>query len=585
MIKYDYVVEDDDVMYKALSYLKPYRIAIVIAILLTLIELFVELFQPLLMAKIIDDGILEGDLSVVLKWGGVMVGISFLAFSSGILNSFFAAHVSQSFGYDIRKALFVKVQSFSFTNFNLFPTSSLITRMTNDITQLQNSIFMALRIMMRAPLLVIGGVIMALFVNVKLAFILVLTIPFLISFLIFVMRKGGTLFRAVQAKLDGVNRVMQENLAGMRLIKAFLRRKHEGKRFTIANKELMDRTVLALRVIEVAMPVLLLVMNISILGVLWFGSIEVSGGDATVGEVVAIINYAMRITAAFSVFAFIIMGFSRARASSQRVSEVLLTDIDLVDSKEMDSSLRILDGKVEFDNVSFHYPGTQSPVLQRISFTAKPGQTVAILGATGSGKSSLFQLIPRLYDVNEGNIYVDQLNIRRIKLETLRKQIGYIPQEVLLFTGTVKENIAWGKENASMEEIIEAAESAQIHETVDKLPHKYETIVGQKGVNLSGGQKQRISIARALIRKPKILLLDDSTSALDLSTEAKLLKALKTYECTTLIITQKISTAMEADIILLLEEGTILAEGNHESLLKNSSLYQQIFQSQFGEEK
>lgn len=585
MIKYDYVVEDDDVMYKALSYLKPYRIAIVIAILLTLIELFVELFQPLLMAKIIDDGILEGDLSVVLKWGGVMVGISFLAFSSGILNSFFAAHVSQSFGYDIRKALFVKVQSFSFTNFNLFPTSSLITRMTNDITQLQNSIFMVLRIMMRAPLLVIGGVIMALFVNVKLAFILVLTIPFLISFLIFVMRKGGTLFRAVQAKLDGVNRVMQENLAGMRLIKAFLRRKHEGKRFTIANKELMDRTVLALRVIEVAMPVLLLVMNISILGVLWFGSIEVSGGDATVGEVVAIINYAMRITAVFSVFAFIIMGFSRARASSQRVSEVLLTDIDLVDSKEMDSSLRILDGKVEFDNVSFHYPGTQSPVLQRISFTAKPGQTVAILGATGSGKSSLFQLIPRLYDVNEGNIYVDQLNIRRIKLETLRKQIGYIPQEVLLFTGTVKENIAWGKENASMEEIIEAAESAQIHETVDKLPHKYETIVGQKGVNLSGGQKQRISIARALIRKPKILLLDDSTSALDLSTEAKLLKALKTYECTTLIITQKISTAMEADIILLLEEGTILAEGNHESLLKNSSLYQQIFQSQFGEEK
>lgn len=571
-------------MYKALSFLKPYRIAIVIAIFLTLVELFVELFHPLLMAKIIDDGILEGDLSVVLKWGGVMVGISFIAFTAGILNSFFAAHVSQSFGYDMRKGLFEKVQSFSFTNFNIFPTSSLITRMTNDVTQLQNTIFMALRIMLRAPLLVIGGVIMALLVNVKLALILVLTIPFLISFLIWVMRKGGTLFRDVQAKLDGVNRVMRENLAGMRLIKAFLRRTHEGKRFTKANEELKDRTVLALRVIEVAMPVLLLVMNISILGVLWFGSFEVSKGDATVGEVVAIINYAMRITAAFSVFAFIIMGFSRAKASSQRISEVLDTEIDLVDSAEMNTSLRILDGKVEFDNVSFHYPGTESPVLQSISFSAKPGHTVAILGATGSGKSSLFQLIPRLYDVSKGDICIDQINIRNMKLETLRKQIGYVPQEVLLFTGTVKENIAWGKENASMEEIIEAAQSAQIHETIDKLPNKYETIVGQRGVNLSGGQKQRISIARALIRNPKILLLDDSTSALDLNTEAKLLKSLKEYECTTLIITQKISTAKEADSIILLEEGLILDEGNHEYLLKHSSLYQQIYKSQFGEE-
>jgi ATP-binding cassette subfamily B multidrug efflux pump len=571
-------------MYKAFSYLKPYRIAIVIAILLTLVELFVELFHPLLMAKIIDDGILKGDLSVVLMWGGVMVGISFLAFAAGVLNSFFSAHVSQSFGYDIRKALFEKVQAFSFTNFNIFPTSSLITRMTNDVTQLQNSIFMALRIMLRAPLLVIGGVIMALLVNVKLALILVLTIPFLISFLIWVMRKGGTLFQAVQAKLDGVNRVMQENLSGMRLIKAFLRRKHEGKRFTKANEALMDRTVLALRIIEVAMPVLLLVMNISILAVLWFGSFDVSEGDATVGEIVAIINYAMRITAAFSVFAFIIMGFSRAKASSQRVSEVLDTEIDLVDTVEMNTSSRILDGKIQFDNVSFHYPGTESPVLKRITFTAKPGQTVAILGATGSGKSSLFQLIPRLYDVSEGTISIDQINIRTIKLETLRMQMGYVPQEVLLFTGTVKENISWGKENASMNEIIEAAKSAQIHETIDKLPNKYETIVGQRGVNLSGGQKQRISIARALIRNPKILLLDDSTSALDLNTEAKLLKCLKEYECTTLIITQKISTAMEADNILLLEDGMVLEEGNHEYLLKHSSLYQQIYKSQFGEE-
>ncbi|EWG13223.1 ABC transporter ATP-binding protein [Cytobacillus firmus] len=573
-------------MAKVLSFLKPYRIAVAIALSLMLTELAVELIQPLLMAKIIDEGILQNDLQEILKWGGIMLAASFAAFAAGVINSFYAAHVSQSFGFDVRKSLYDKVQSFSFANFNLFPTSSLITRMTNDITQLQNTVFMSLRIMMRAPLLIIGGLIMAFVVDVKLALILSAVAPFLFLFLFWVMGKGGTLFKEVQEKLDSVNSVMQENLTGIRLIKAFVRRNHEVKRFTLTNEDLRDGTVKALRLMEVTMPVLLFIMNLSILGVLWFGSIQVNAGDVKVGEVVAIVNYATRITAAFSIFSWIIMAFSRARASANRVTEVLDTEVDLTDRSESHDlkDLTVSRGEIHFKDVSFKYPGTSEKVLDGISFTIQPGETVAILGATGSGKTSLFQLIPRLYDVTGGKVEIDGRDVRELKMENLRRKIGFVPQEALLFTGSVKENISWGKEHAAMEEITEAAVNAQIHDTIMKLPQGYETRVGQKGVNLSGGQKQRLSIARALVRKPKILLLDDSTSALDMKTEAKLLSSLKQYTCTTMIITQKISTAMEADRILLLEDGVLLAEGNHENLLKTSGLYKRIFQSQSGEE-
>ncbi|MGM0779779.1 MAG: ABC transporter ATP-binding protein [Bacillota bacterium] len=573
-------------MAKVLAFLKPYRIAVAIALSLMLTELAVELIQPLLMAKIIDEGILKNDLQEILKWGGIMLAASFAAFAAGVINSFYAAHVSQSFGFDVRKSLYDKVQSFSFANFNLFPTSSLITRMTNDITQLQNTVFMSLRIMMRAPLLIIGGLIMAFVVDVKLALILSAVAPFLFLFLFWVMGKGGALFKAVQEKLDSVNSVMQENLTGIRLIKAFVRRNHEVKRFTRTNEDLRDGTVKALRLMEVTMPVLLFIMNLSVLGVLWFGSIQVNAGDVKVGEVVAIVNYATRITAAFSIFSWIIMAFSRARASANRVTEVLDTEVDLTDRQESHDrkGLTVSRGEIHFKDVSFKYPGTSEKVLDGISFIIHPGETVAIMGATGSGKTSLFQLIPRLYDVTGGRVEIDGRDVRELKMENLRRKIGFVPQEALLFTGSVKENISWGKEDAAMEEITEAAVNAQIHETIMKLPQGYETRVGQKGVNLSGGQKQRLSIARALVRKPKILLLDDSTSALDMKTEAKLLNSLKQYTCTTMIITQKISTAMEADRILLLEDGVLLAEGAHETLLKTSGLYKRIFQSQSGEE-
>ncbi|WP_078549957.1 ABC transporter ATP-binding protein [Litchfieldia alkalitelluris] len=568
-------------MLKVFSYLKPYRIAVTIALTLMLVELAVELLHPLFMAKIIDDGILKGDTQVIIKWGLIMVGMSFLAFTSGIINSFYAAHVSQSFGLDVRKAIFDKVQSFSFSNFNLFPTSSLITRLTNDVTQIQNTVFMSLRIMLRAPLLIIGGMIMALIVNFRLALIFLIVIPILFIFLVWVMNKGNSLFKSVQERLDSVNNVMRENLIGIRLIKAFLRRKYEVQKFTKANEKLKDRTVSALRLMEVTMPVLLLIMNLSILVVLWYGSTRVNLGDAQVGEVVAIVNYATRITGAFSIFSFIIMAFSRAKASSNRITEVLDTDIDMDEAGENESSLN---GKIEFRDVSFTYPGTDTRVLDHISFTVNQGQTVAILGATGSGKSSMFQLIPRLYDVEEGSVLIDDRDVRDIKSDSLRKQIGYVPQEALLFTGTVKENIAWGKENATEEEMIQATKAAQIYETLLRLPKGFETVIGQKGVNLSGGQKQRLSIARALVRKPRILLLDDSTSALDLKTEAKLLAALKNYTCTTLIITQKISTALDADMILLIEDGQLIAKGTHEQLVNESALYQKIYQSQYREE-
>lgn len=566
------------------AFLKKYRLAVYVALLLMLVELMVELLQPYIISKIIDDGIGKDNLAVVLQWGGFLIGCSVIAFAAGILSSFYASHVSQSFGYDLRERLYEKVQSFSFANFNLFPESSLITRLTNDVSQLQNTVFMGLRIMLRAPLLVIGSIGMAFVVQPKLAIWLVAVIPFLGIFLLWVLKKGEKLFRSVQQQLDHVNSVMQQNLIGMRIVRVFVRMGHESSRFARSSGQLMDRTVAALRLTEATMPIVLLFMNASVMAVLWFGRIELETNGATVGEVIAIVNYATRTTAALSIMSMIVVNFSRARASAQRIEEVLLTNIDLTDSAESDEGLKPREGHVSFKDVSFEYPDSDQHVLQHISFSAKPGETIAIMGATGSGKTSLIQLIPRLYDVQSGEISVDGKDNRLMKLEHLRKQIGYVPQEIMLFTGSVEENIRWGKEDATLDEIIEAAKLAQIHDTIMKLPEQYDTIVGQKGVNLSGGQKQRLTIARALVRKPVILLLDDSTSALDVQTESALLQALKHIKCTTFLITQKISSTLSADSILLLDEGQLLAQGKHEQLIQGSPLYQKIYESQFGKE-
>lgn len=566
------------------SILKKYRVAAIAALAMMLIELTVELIQPLLISKIIDDGIQKQDMSVVWMWGAVLTGSAIIAFIAGISSSFFAAHTSQGLGYDLRDQLYDKVQSFSYSIFNRFATSSLITRLTGDVTQIQDTVFMGLRFMTRVPLVVLGSIIMALVVNVKLGLLLVLTVPLLFIFIAWIMKRAADAFRSVQQRLDAVNGVIQENLTGIRLIRVFVRMGHEIERFARTSGKLMSTTVSTLRLTETTMPFILLVMNAGIMAVLWFGRKDIASGSASVGEVVAVVNYSLRCIGAMSALSWVVVAFSRGRASAQRAQEVLGTE-DTVAGANKDITGKVdIQGGVKFEQVSFSYPGSDIDVLKDISFEAKPGERIAIMGATGSGKSSLVQLIPRLYEEEKGTVLVDGVDAASIDEVNLRSSIGYVPQEVLLFSGTVRENIAWGREDATMEEIQEAARRAQIHETIEHLPNGYDTMLGQRGVNLSGGQKQRLSIARALVRKPAILILDDSTSALDVRTEGALLDALKDLSCTTFLITQKISSTTSADLILLLDDGRLIGKGNHDALMKSSALYRRIYESQYGEE-
>lgn len=566
------------------SFLKKYRVAAISAFCMMLIELAVELTQPLLISKIIDDGISKHQLSVVWLWGGVLLVSAAVAFAAGISSSFFASHASQGFGYDLRDKLYEKVEKFSYPVFSRFASSSLITRLTGDVTQLQDMVFMSLRFATRVPLVLLGSMIMAMIVNVKLGLMVTVLVPLLLAFVFWMIKRTSVWFRKVQQRLDSVNGVVQENLVGMRLIRVFVRRDHENARFERQSKELMDGTVSALRLAETTMPFALFIMNAGILAILWFGRIDIASGGATVGAVVAVANYSLRIIHALSALSWIMTSYSRAAASGQRVSEVLNTEDRNSNTEQSGLDVRrnegSVTGKVEFSKVGFRYPGSDLAVLEDINFTVQPGQRVAILGSTGSGKSSLVQLILRLQEPTEGAVNIDGRNIREMDSTLLLESIGYVPQEVILFSGTVRENIAWGREDATLAEIQEAARQAQIHDTIESLPHGYETMLGQRGVNLSGGQKQRLSVARALVRRPSILILDDSTSALDTRTEAALLKELDTLSCTTFLITQKIRGAASADLILLLDDGRLIGSGKHERLLADSPLYRRIVESQ-----
>lgn len=573
-------------MSKLFSYLKSYWKMVLLAPVLMLLEVAMDLLQPKLMQTIIDEGIARGDLSFIVKTGLLMIGLAIIGMVGGIGCTIASSITAESFATDLRADLYRKVQSFSFANLDKLKTASLITRLTNDVIQVKNIIFMSLRVLIRAPFMCLGGIFMAVIINPRLALILVAAIPLLILALVIAIRKGFPLFSIVQKKLDKVNSVMRENLTGIRVVKSFVRDKFEKQRFNDANQDFMEITVKASRVVALILPAILLIMNLSIVAVLWFGGVQINQGEMQVGQIIAFINYLTQILSSLLMVAFIFMAVSRAKASADRINEVLETEVDIIDAEGASGSPINL-GIVKFENVSFRYQGAQGdPVLKNITFEAKPGETIAIIGATGSGKSTLTNLIPRLYEPTEGRVLLDGRDIRELKLNTLRKSIGVVLQESLLFSGTIADNIKMGNPDASMDEVILAAKAAQADDFISNFSEGYETQLGQRGVNLSGGQKQRLSIARALIKKPKILILDDSTSAVDMATEVQIQRSLKQLrnQSTTFIIAQRISAVKHADKILVLEDGEIIAEGNNDQLLRSCPLYQEIYRSQIGKE-
>ncbi|KPU45488.1 putative multidrug export ATP-binding/permease protein [Oxobacter pfennigii] len=575
-------------MLKLFKYLKPYWVIALLAPLLMFLEVAVDLMQPALMAEIIDIGVKNHDLSFILNTSIKMMLLTIVGVVGGIGCTVASSIASQNFGADLRLDLFKKVQGYSFANLDKFKTSSLITRLTNDVMQIQMMVLMMMRVMVRTPLLCIGGIVMAVSLNAKLASILLIAMPVLIIALYVVLKRGFPLFSQVQKKLDKVNSVIQENLSGIRVVKAYVRAEREKERFKEANADLRNITVMATsRTMVTIMPIMMLTMNLSIIAVLWFGGMFVNTGSMMVGQIMAFINYLTQILFSLLMIAFTLMMFSRAKASADRLNEVLNTEIDITDNPDAADAV-IEKGRVEFKNVSFKYEGAGgAPVLQNVSFVAEPGETVAILGSTGAGKSTLVNLIPRLYDATEGSVLVDGIDVKDRKIETLRQGIGMVLQDSILFSGSIKDNIKWGKENATDEEIIEASKAAQAHDYITGFTEGYETGLGQRGVNLSGGQKQRLAIARALVKKPKILILDDSTSAVDMGTESRIQKALKELisDTTCFIIAQRISSVIDADKIVVLEDGCVEAIGTHGELLKKSKVYRDIYRSQLREDE
>ncbi|MFP7477747.1 ABC transporter ATP-binding protein [Terribacillus saccharophilus] len=556
------------------SYLKPYWLIIVTSLVFIMMELSVELVQPFLLQKLIDDGIAAGNNGLVIEIGLGMAAIAIVGFAAGIINIFFADHLGQSIGKELRDKMYEKVQQAELQKIQSFGTSTLLTRLTNDVNQIQLTLVMFFRFMIRAPFLIIGGTVMAFVVNAKIALILLIVIPILLIFLRFIMKKSIRYFGTVQRSVDKVNHVMRENLVGLRLIRIFVREEHEQKRFEQTSDELRQNMLKAFRYTELSVPLLTLVMNIAILAILYIGGIQ---QQTNVGDIVAIVNYATRITGALSVVGMLITFYARAKASSTRIADVLKLDTPAEDEGTEPEAFR---GKIKLDNVTYLYPNGKIPVIEDFSMEVNPGERIAILGETGSGKSTLLHLMIGLYKPDRGQVLADDRLLSTMNSKSFRQQVGFVSQDVQLFSGTIRENIAWGVPDASEEAIIRAAKDAQIYDTIHKLPDKLDTRLGQNGINLSGGQKQRLTIARALLLQPSLLLLDDSTSALDLQTERKLLEALRRYECTTVLVTQKLSTAMQCDRILIVEEGKRTAYGTSDELLEQSELFRAIQASQ-----
>ncbi len=569
---------------KLLQYVKPYRRDAVLAMILLALVVVVDLSIPQFVQVLIDQGIAGKDMDVILNTSIIMIGISILSAILSIINSVFSVRVSQSFGADLRKAVYHKIQSFSFGNLDHYKTGKLLIRLTSDINQLQTLVLLSLRMLIRAPLLLIGSIALMLMMNQQLAMMMLLLLPLTLIFTIVFIRIAQPIFKRVQKKLDVLNQILQENLAGIRVVKAFVRREHENKRFNEANIDIMQESFKVARLISILFPIMLLLMNLSTVGIIYFGGIQVSAGDLTIGEIIAFINYILSTMFPLLMLAMMAGQISSSTVSAERVMEIIDASAQVQDKPDA-QTLKDIKGRIVFKNVDFSYnTDSAKPVLQNINLVVEPGQTVAILGETGSGKTSLINLIPRFYDVTKGKVTIDDIDVRDITQSSLRSQIGISLQEIILFSGTIRNNIKYGNPEATQEAVINAAKAAQAHEFIKSFPDGYDSIVGQRGVNLSGGQKQRIAIARALLLNPKILILDDSTSFIDVETEAKIHEALEELmkTRTSFIVAQRVSTVLNADKIVVINDGKIVAEGTHHELMKSSPIYQEIYNSQLG---
>ena len=569
------------------KYITPYLSAFVIGPLMMLTEVAGEVMLPKFMSMIINNGVASRNVAYIGKMGTLMVLTVLFMAVGGILGAYFSAKASISFTSDMRNDLFRKVQQFSFENIDDYSTGSLVTRLTNDVQQVQNVLMMGLRMALRAPGMFLGALIMAFMMNRQLAVIILIVIPLLLAAILLILKTAFPRFGEMQRRLDRLNSGIQESLTNVRVVKSFVREDHEIEKFSKLNDDLKESSLRALRIVIATMPVMMFAMNVTTLAVVWYGGNIIIAGTMPVGDLTAFTTYIVQILMSLMMLSMVFLQSSRASASMKRINEIFDTEIGLNDDHAKNKDKKVTEGCVEFKNVSFGYGGENGRkdlVLEGISFTAEPGQTIGIIGSTGSGKTSLVQLIPRLYDVTGGEVLVDGVNVKEYSLKHLREGVGMVLQKNILFSGTIEENLRWGNEDAPMEDVIRFSESAQADPFVKTFKNGYDTEMGQGGVNVSGGQKQRLCIARALLKHPKILILDDSTSAVDTATEAKIRESLyhDLKDTTKIIIAQRISSVQEADQILVLEDGKIIGHGTHEELLKTCEAYSEIYTTQIG---
>ena len=569
-------------MLKLLAFLNPYRGPVALVLALALAQTLAGLYLPRLMADIVDHGIVPGDTRQILIYGGLMLLMALVSTAAAVAGNFFSAKIACGFGRDVRNRIFDRVAHFSVHQFDRFSTASLITRTTNDTIQVQQVLIMMMTMVVTAPMMAIGGIMLSLSQDVQLARVLIVVVPILGVIFYLIMRSAVPLFQQMQVKIDRLNLVLDEGLTGVRVIRAFDRDRHQSRRFAAANLDLTNNAIAVNRLVSLLMPAMFLMMNVTAVAIIFVGARRVDSGQMHVGAMMASLQYAIQILFAVFMVTAMFVTMPRAAASADRINEVLAVTPEVNDPSSAKATVAPIKGQVEFDNVTFQYPGAEEPALAGVSFTAMPGEVTAIIGGTGSGKSTLAGLIPRFYDVNGGRVLVDGVDVRELKQEDLRSRIGYVPQKAVLFSGTIASNIRFGHETANDVEVEKAAAIAQAAEFITQKPEGYAAPVAQGGTNLSGGQKQRLAIARALVRNAEIYVFDDSFSALDFATDARLRAALRSEiaAATVFIVSQRIGTVMNADRIIVLDDGRVAGIGTHAELVDSCAVYREIAESQ-----